>query len=393
MAVSVQPSLRMSKVGYSPIRKAFQRANELRAQGRSIIDLTLGRPDFDSPGAAKTAALEAIEQGEVHYTANAGIIELRRALAEKLATQNGLRYDPEQEIIVTIGATEALYMAMAAFLDPGDEVLIPSPGYLSYYHCASLVDACPKPVPMTATDKGFRPDLAAFAAAITPRTKLVLVNSPQNPTGTVWTREELLRLADLADRHNLLILSDEVYEDIIFDGAERVSIGALPGAAGRTLTVFSLSKTYSMTGWRVGYLAGPKDLIAVAMRVHQHVGVCAPSISQWAALGAIRHGQTFIDRCASEYARRREILLDGFASMGIPCPCPQGTFYSLPSVAHLGMTSSEGVRFMLEDCGVATVPGDAFGPGGEGRVRISFASAQDEIAEAVRRLRDGFGRR
>ena len=386
---------RMTGIPFSGIRKIMQEATLLETQGKSIIHLEIGRPDFDTPQHIKDAAKQALDDGFVHYTSNYGTLELRQAIAEKLQRDNSVQVDPATEIIVTVGTNEAIAIAMLALIDPGDEVLIPDPTWLHYFYCVQLAGGVPIHVPLRAANH-FQIDPADLARAITQRTKMIIVNSPHNPTGAVLDQTILKEIAELAIKRDLLVLSDEIYEKIIYDGVQHFSIANLPGMAERTLTANGFSKTYSMTGWRVGYIAARKHFIDAMIRVHQSSATSATSFAQSGALAAYRGSQECVRQMTAEFARRRDFIVRALARIeGIECVKPAGAFYTFPSIKNLGLSSEEFTLNLLH-AGVAVVPGSAFGEYGEGYVRIAYSNsyenleiAMDRIADAVRKIRTG----
>jgi aminotransferase len=322
----------------------------------------------------------------VHYTSNYGIPELRRAIGAKLLDDNRLDFDPLSEIIVTAGANEAIFLAVMGTVNPGDEVLVPDPSWLHYYHCIALAGGRAVSIPLREKN-GFRLHPDDIARAITKRTRMLIVLTPHNPTGAVLREDDLEALAYLACKHNLLVLSDEIYEKLVYDGAKHFSIGCLPGMRERTLTVNGFSKAYSMTGWRLGYVAGPRELIDILIRVHQYTVVCATSFAQAGAVTAYRGPQECVEEMRLEFARRRKLILDRLEHIsGIHCVHPEGAFYVFPSVRDLGRSSEEVAMHLLEDGLVATVPGSAFGKHGEGYLRLAYSNSQANIDEALERM-------
>ena len=377
---------RMKAIPFSGIRKIFQAAAELESQGQQVIHLEIGRPDFDTPAHVKEAAKQALDQGFVHYTSNYGLLELREAIAEKLLKDNGIRVEPESEIIVTLGVNQALAITMLALLDPGDEILIPDPFYLNYLHCAQLAEARVIRVPLREENE-FQVAPPALETAITPRTKLIIINSPHNPTGAVLDKEVLEAIAEIAIERNLLVLSDEIYEKIIYDGAQHHSIASLPGMAERTITVNGFSKAYSMTGWRLGYVAAGKHLIHSLIRTHQYVGTSANSFAQKGAVAAYRSAQDCVEEMVSEFDRRRRFLVEALEQIeGVSCLRPRGAFYVFPSVKELGMPDEKLAYYLLREAQVALVPGSTFGEYGHGHLRLSYANSYENIQGAVERI-------
>ncbi len=376
----------MEGVPFSGIRKMMGRAWDLEGEGKPVIHLEIGRPDFDTPAHIKAAAQRALDEGKVHYTSNYGVPEITRAIAAKLRSDNGLDFDEKGEIAVTIGANEAVFMAVMAFIDEGDEVLVPDPSWLNYFHCITLGGGVPVSVPLRA-EKDFRMDPDDVSRLVTPRTRMMVVMSPHNPTGAVLDRGHLESLAALAREHDLLVLSDEIYEKLVYDGAVHHSIGALPGMRERTLVVNGFSKSYSMTGWRLGYIAAPRALMDVLIRVHQYTVLCATSFGQYGAAAAYEGSQDCVQEMRDEFARRRELILRRLKAMeGVDCAVPEGAFYAFPSIARLGRSSEDVSMHLLEDAYVATVPGSAFGRYGEGYIRLAYSNSYENIEEAMDRM-------
>lgn len=386
-----KPAEKMENLPFSGIRKILERANELQSQGNDIIHMEVGRPDFDTPEVIKEAAYESIRKGNVFYTSNYGTPALRKAVAEKLNRENGIPYTAK-EILVTVGVTEATYTAMAAFLNPGDEILIPDPVWLNYVHVPSYLGA--KPVSYHMPERlGFQIDLEQMASLINENTKMIVLNSPGNPTGTVQSRETLEGVAKLAREHNLLVISDEIYEKLIYDGNEHVSIASLPGMKERTITLNGFSKCYSMTGWRLGYAAAPEELIAAMVRVHQYANTCASSFVQEAAITALEKAEPDVQEMVKEYKRRRDYVVSAVNAIdGLSCHNPGGAFYLFVNAKSLGMTSEALCKYLLEEAKIATVPGSAFGVEGEGYLRISYACSYERLVEGMARLKDAVAR-
>jgi aminotransferase len=383
---------RMKCIPFSGIRKVFEKARSLEEKGHRVINLGIGRPDFDTPVHIKQATKEALDAGMVHYSSNYGLPELRAGVAAKLQQDNGLTYDPNGEIIVTVGANEAILMAMAATLNPGDEVIIPDPAWLHYFYCARLVGGVPVAVPLC-EEMEFKLDPDDVARVITPRTRMLVVTTPHNPTGSVLDREILQALADIADEYDLLVLSDEIYEKIIYDGAEHISFATLPGMRERTLTVNGFTKAYAMDGWRLGYVAAPRELIAVLVRVHQYTTVCATTFIQMGAVAAYRGPQDCVAEMVAEFDRRRQYLIPALNEIeGISCVRPQGAFYTFPSIKATGKSSAEIADFLLEEARVALIPGSAFGQYGEGYLRIAYSNSLENIQEAMGRIKTALGK-
>ena len=388
----INEATRTKSVPFSGIRRIFNEAMRLEQSGRNIIHLEIGRPDFDTPAHIKNAATLALDRGDVHYTANAGTAPLRRAIARKLHTDNQLAYDPESEIIVTIGASEAVFLAMTAFLNPGDEVLAPALGWINYYTVPALLTAPVTTYPVLA-ENGFRLRAIDLEHAITSRTKMLILVSPGNPTGAVLERDDLHAIADIAQRRNLLVLSDEIYEKIIYDDARHISIASLPGMRERTVVVNGLSKAYSMTGWRLGYVAAARELTSPMLKVHQYVTTSAVSFAQAGAVAALEGSQECVATMVAEFKRRRDLLVPALNRMpGVTCQMPRGAFYVFPDVRAFGMSSEDLTWYLLREAGVAVVQGSTFGVQGEGYLRLSFANTYEKIQEAIQRLGDAFAK-
>jgi aminotransferase len=388
---AVRGARRLDSIPFSDIRRVLERATELEKAGRKILHFEIGRPDFDTPAPIKEAAIKALNAGQVHYASNYGIPSLRAAIAEKLERDSGLHYRPEDEIIVTVGANEAVGTAFLALLDPGDEVLVPDPAWLHYRWCAQLCRAKVVPVPCRADDE-FVPDPATVAALITPRTRMILVNTPNNPTGAVYPLEVLEELAVLSQKHDLLVLSDEIYERMVYGDARHHSLASLPGMWERTLTVNGLSKAYSMTGWRLGFVAAPKPLSDLMIRVHQYTVSGVTTFAQFGAVEAYTGDQGVVDEMVASFDRRRRIIVDGLRTIrGLTCHEPRGAFYAFPGVAGTGRSSTELADLLLEEAGVAVVPGDSFGEAGIGHLRFSYAASDDDLREGIARIGDVLG--
>ncbi len=367
----------------SGIRKIFNLALETPDCIRFIV----GEPDFPTPDSIAQAGIESIRRGQMRYTPNAGIPELRRAIAESVAARKGYIIDPDRQLMVTNGATESLYLSMSVLLNPGDEILMCSPLFSNYLGAATSIGAVPVCVECR-EENGFVVDPADLRAAVTPRTKAILINSPNNPTGSITGIEVLKQIAALAEEYDLYVISDEVYQDYRYTDTPFVSFGSLPGMAERTILVESMSKTYAMTGWRVGYLAGPEAVISQAVKLQENVISCVNASAQYAALEALHGPQESVEKMISVFKRRRELLVAGLQGIpGLCCTAPDGAFYLFVNIAQTGLSSQEFALRLLKEGGVALVPGDAFGPGGEGYVRISYVVSETDIAEGVRRIR------
>lgn len=379
-------SQRSLSIGQSPVRVMMEKATRMEREGRKIYHMEIGRPDFDTPEHIKAAAKRSLDEGQVHYTSSFGLPELRQAIAEKLARENGLKVNPANEILVTVGAVESVFLAAAALLNPGDEILHPDPCWPFYRTASVLMGATPVAVPLREENR-FQMDPADVAARITPRTRVLFFASPQNPTGAVLPRATIEALAELARQHNLVVVSDEIYERIIY-GVEHVSIASLPGMAERTVTINGFSKIFSMTGWRLGYAAAPASLIADMEKIHEATTSCANTFAQYGAVAALRGPQAPCEAMASEFRKRRELLVSGLNSIpGITCTVPDGAFYAFPNIKRYGLSSMEMAAHLIERAGVAVVPGSGLGPSGEGHLRLCFAVSAEEITGAVEAMR------
>jgi aminotransferase len=350
----------------------------------NVISLGVGEPDFVTPWHIREYAIYSLEKGYTMYTSNKGMPELRRELSKYLQYHYGIEYDPEEEILITVGVSEGLDLALRAILNPGDEVIIPDPCYVAYPACVTLAGGIPVHVPTT-EENGFRITADDIAQQITPRTKAILFGYPANPTGTVLAREELLRIAELAMQRNLLIISDEVYGRLVY-GVEHTCVATLSGMKERTILLNGFSKAYAMTGWRIGYAASGREIVAAMTKIHQYTMLCAPIMSQMAAIEALKTGEKEVAAMVEEYDRRRRVMVKGLRDIGLSCFEPQGAFYAFPSIKITGMTSEEFAERLLMEEHVAVVPGSAFGANGEGYVRCCYATSLKEIEEALRRM-------
>lgn len=373
-------SERVRRVPPSGIRRFF----DIVATMPDVISLGIGEPDFVTPPHILEAGIRSLQRGETHYTSNSGTIELREAIARDLERRYGVRYDPEKEILITVGVSEGLYLAANAFIDPGDEVLVPQPCFVAYTAEVMLAGGVPVPIATRVEDR-FQVTPEQVERAITPRTKAILIGYPNNPTGAVMSRENMLAVGEVAKRHDLLVISDELYDRLVY-GVEHVCVPALPGMWERTVLLGGFSKNYAMTGWRIGYAAAPAELLAPMRKIHQYTIMSAPTTAQAAALVALSDNENCIQQMVAEYDRRRRLIVDGLNSIGMPCFEPQGAFYAFPSVAHSGMTDTEFAERLLAEEKVAVVPGSAFGAGGAGYVRCSYATAYEKIEIALERM-------
>ncbi len=373
-------SQRITDVPASGIRRFF----DIAATMEDVISLGIGEPDFSTPKPIIQAGIASLERGETHYTSNAGLMELRRAIAEHLDDMYHQTYNPTSEILVTVGVSEALYLALAASLDPGDECIVPEPCFVSYAPEVTFAGGKPVMVP-TRVENSFEVTADEIAAAVTQRTKALLIGYPNNPTGAVMSRKRLNEIAAVAKQHDLLVISDEIYDRLVYD-TEHVCFPSLPGMYSRTILLQGFSKAYAMTGWRIGYIAAPAEILSQLRKVHQYTIMCAPTVSQRAALAALRHGEPFVQDMVAEYDRRRRLIVDGLNNLGLDCFEPQGAFYAFPSVHVTGMDDAQFAERLLREERVALIPGTAFGAAGKGYVRCSYATGYEKIEEALERL-------
>ncbi len=371
---------RVAELKPSGIRKFF----DIVATMDDVISLGIGEPDFTTPEPILEAGIEALRQGETHYTSNAGIYELREAIADLLEEKYQVRYDPASEVVVTVGVSEALYLALTAVINPGEEIIIPTPCFVSYQAEVLLAGGVPIEVPGT-MENGFQPEPELIEAAITPRTKAIFIGFPNNPTGAVATRENLLAISRIAEKHDLLVISDEIYDNLVY-GVEHVCFASLPGMKERTITLSGFSKSYAMTGWRVGFAAAPAGILQGLVRIHQYTVMSAPSVSQLAALAAIQVGADSAEEMRQKYDRRRKLIVSRLNEIGLDTVMPQGAFYAFPKIASSGLDDETFAQRLLEEEKVAVVPGSAFGSGGAGFVRCSYATKYEQIEQALDRI-------
>lgn len=371
---------RVRKVKPSGIRRFF----DIAASMKDVISLGVGEPDFVTPAHICEAAIRSIRDGHTHYTSNSGTLPLREAIAAELSRTIGISYDPGHEIMVTVGVSEAVDAALRAVIDIGDEVLTPDPGYVAYEAGIIFAGGVPVPVPTYAAD-GFEPHADAFASLITPRTKAILIGSPNNPTGSVISHAQMAEIARLAVAHDLVVISDEIYSRLVY-GTEHISIATFPGMRERTIVLNGFSKAYAMTGWRVGYAAAPREILEAMLKIHQYAIMCAPTDAQAAALQALQHGEPDVQAMVTEYNRRREMIVAGMNHIGLPTHMPKGAFYVFPSIAHLGMSADDFVEQLLNEEHVAVVPGDSFGAMGRGHIRCTYCTSYEHIEEALARI-------
>lgn len=379
------PAKRMDQLPFSGIRAVMERAMKMEREGEKIIHLEIGRPDFDTPEVIKQVAYESLNAGHVFYTSNYGISALREEIAAHEKRINGIDYEAE-EVLVTVGVGEATFAAMNAFLEEGDEILVPDPVWLNYIHVPSSIGAVPVTYSLR-EDNMYQIDFDELRSRLTSKTKMIVVVDPSNPTGSVFSRDTLQKLAEIAVEYDLLVLSDEIYEQLVYDGKEHISIASLPGMKKRTIKLSGFSKAYSMTGWRLGYMCAPKEIISAAVRVHQYTITCASSFVQEAAVTALKQAAPDVERMRKEYERRKNYVVGRLNLIpGLSCNNPKGAFYIFVNIKKLGISSMEAADYFLEEAKLATVPGSAFGKEGEGYIRISYATAMEELEEACDRL-------
>ena len=364
----------------SGIRRFF----DIVAEMKGVISLGVGEPDFVTPWHIRESCVHGLQRGYTSYTSNYGLLELRQEISRMIETDYGVSYNPKNEALVTVGVSEALDLAMRTILSPGDEVLVPEPCYVSYQACVTLAGGTPVSVCCT-REHEFRVTVDQLASALTPRTKALLIGYPNNPTGAVMSREDLAGIAQFAEKHDLIVISDEIYANLTYDG-EHTCFASLPGMRERTILLNGFSKAYAMTGWRIGYALGNADFIAAMTKIHSFTMLCAPITAQIAAVEALAQGRPSRDRMVAEYDKRRRLMVEGFRNMGLDCFEPKGAFYVFPSIQNTRLTSLEFAEKLLQAEKVALVPGDAFGSCGEGYVRCSYAASSKNLAEALDRI-------
>ena len=364
----------------SGIRRFF----DIVAEMSGVISLGVGEPDFVTPWHIRESCVHGLQRGYTSYTSNYGLLELRQEITRMIETDYGVTYNPKCEALVTVGVSEALDLAMRAILSPGDEVLVPEPCYVSYQACVTLAGGTPVSVSCTRENE-FRVTVDQLAAAVTPRTKALLIGYPNNPTGAVMPREALAAIAQFAEQHDLIVISDEIYANLTYDG-EHTCFASLPGMRDRTILLNGFSKAYAMTGWRIGYALGNEDFIAAMTKIHQFTMLCAPITAQIAAVEALQQGRPSRERMVAEYDKRRRLMVEGFRNMGLDCFEPKGAFYVFPSIQNTGLTSLEFAEKLLHAEKVALVPGNAFGACGEGYIRCSYAASSKNLSEALDRI-------
>lgn len=364
----------------SGIRAFFDMANEIP----DVISLGVGEPDFDTLWHIREAGIQALQSGKTFYTSNAGLQELRAAISSYTKRKTGLTYNPENQIIVTVGGSEAIDLALRALLNAGDEVIYLEPGFVSYYPCIKLADGVPVPIRLTEENR-FRLKPEQLEAAVTPKSKVLILSYPNNPTGAVMEKEDLEALLPVIQKHDLIVISDEIYGELTY-GVKHCSIAGLPGMEQRTIIINGFSKSFAMTGWRLGYALGNHEIIEQMVKIHQFAVMCAPTISQYAAIEAMEQGDGDIEAMRESYDQRRKFLYHELQRLGLPCFEPQGAFYMFPNIREFGLSSGEFALKLLKEEKVAVVPGDSFGECGEGFVRISYAASLQNLKEAVNRI-------
>ncbi|MFC1902853.1 aminotransferase class I/II-fold pyridoxal phosphate-dependent enzyme [Chloroflexota bacterium] len=374
-------SQQVNRVSPSGIRKFF----DLLASMEGIISLGVGEPDYSTPQHITEAAIRSLEKGNTMYTSNLGMPELRQELSRYLKETYNLEYDPVSELLITVGVSEAMDLATRAILNNGDEVIMPDPHYVSYDACVILAGGKPVMVP-TSEEDNFEVSATDIEARVTNKTKAILIGYPANPTGAVMPREKLLQIAEVARRHNLLVISDEIYDQLVY-GVEHTCFATLPEMKGSTILLGGFSKAYAMTGWRIGYAAASKEIIAAMTKIHQYTIMCAPTMGQVAAIEALKSGGDSVIEMVEDYNRRRLVMVKGLCNIGLSCFEPKGAFYAFPSIKSTGTTSEEFAERLLTEEKVAVVPGTAFGECGEGYVRCCYATALDDIEEALSRMK------
>lgn len=365
----------------SGIRRFF----DIAAEMEDVISLGVGEPDFVTPWSIRESCVYGLEQGYTSYTANRGLLELREEICSLQKRNFNIDYDPKTNVLVTVGVSEALDIAMRAILTPGDEILIPEPCYVSYKACASLAGAVPVAVPAK-IENNFSITPADLEAHVTNKTKALLIGYPNNPTGAILTKEQLMDIANFAQEHDLIVISDEIYGDLTYGGERHVCFAGLPGMKDRTILLNGFSKAYAMTGWRIGYAMSNPAIISAMTKIHQYTMLCAPITAQIAAVEALRHGEKYMKKMVSEYDKRRRLIYDGLTNAGLKCFEPKGAFYIFPDITSTGLTSEEFAEQLLMKEHVALVPGTAFGQCGEGYVRCSYATSVTKISEAIARI-------
>lgn len=365
----------------SGIRKFFDIANEIE----DVISLGVGEPDFDTPWHVREEGIYTLQKGRTFYTANRGLMELRTEISNYIARNHAVQYNPATQVLVTIGGSEAIDLALRACLEPGDEVIYHEPCYVSYLPCITLADGVPVPIPLKEAND-FRLTAEELEAAITPKSKALILSFPNNPTGAVMTKEDLEAIAEVIVRHDLLVITDEIYSELSYTGKKHYSLIDLPGMVERTIYINGFSKAYAMTGWRLGYCCGPEEILAQMVKIHQFAIMAAPTMSQYAGTMALKNGASDVEMMRDSYNQRRRYLMAELERLGIPCFEPFGAFYIFPNISQFGLSSEEFATRLIREHKVAVVPGSAFGQSGEGFVRVSYAYSIDELKQAFERI-------
>lgn len=365
----------------SGIRKFFDIANEIE----DVISLGVGEPDFDTPWHVREEGIYTLQKGRTFYTANRGLMELRTEISNYIARNHAVQYNPATQVLVTIGGSEAIDLALRACLEPGDEVIYHEPCYVSYLPCITLADGVPVPIPLKEANN-FRLTAEELEAAITPKSKALILSFPNNPTGAVMTKEDLEAIAEVIVRHDLLVITDEIYSELSYTGKKHYSLIDLPGMVERTIYINGFSKAYAMTGWRLGYCCGPEEILAQMVKIHQFAIMAAPTMSQYAGTMALKNGASDVEMMRDSYNQRRRYLMAELKRLGIPCFEPFGAFYIFPNISQFGLSSEEFATRLIREHKVAVVPGSAFGQSGEGFVRVSYAYSIDELKQAFERI-------
>ncbi|MDF2499804.1 MAG: Aspartate transaminase [Anaerosporomusa subterranea] len=371
----------------SGIRRFF----DIVAEMKGVVSLGVGEPDFITPWHIRESCVYGLQRGYTAYTSNLGLLELREEIARLIHNRYNVMYNPRNEVLVTVGVSEALDLAMRAIVSSGDEVLVPEPCYVSYKACVTLSGGTAVPVP-TSVENDFRLQVADLEARVTPRTKAILIGYPNNPTGAIMTREELLKIAEFATKHDLIVISDEIYGDLTYEGVH-TCFSSLPDMRDRTILLNGFSKAYAMTGWRIGYALANPEFIAAMNKIHQYTILCAPITAQVSAIEALKNGETAMNKMVDEYNRRRRLMLEGLRSIGLDCFEPKGAFYIFPSIEKTGLTALQFAEELLKEEKVALVPGDAFGDCGQGFVRCSYAASFSNLSTALERIERFVSRR
>lgn len=365
----------------SGIRKFFDIANEIE----DVISLGVGEPDFDTPWHVREEGIYTLQKGRTFYTANRGLMELRTEISNYIARNHAVQYNPATQVLVTIGGSEAIDLALRACLEPGDEVIYHEPCYVSYLPCITLADGVPVPIPLKEAND-FRLTAEELEAAITPKSKALILSFPNNPTGAVMTKEDLEAIAEVIVRHDLLVITDEIYSELSYTGKKHYSLIDLPSMVERTIYINGFSKAYAMTGWRLGYCCGPEEILAQMVKIHQFAIMAAPTMSQYAGTMALKNGASDVEMMRDSYNQRRRYLMAELERLGIPCFEPFGAFYIFPNISQFGLSSEEFATRLIREHKVAVVPGSAFGQSGEGFVRVSYAYSIEELKQAFERI-------